>query len=415
MKIQNFAVVFIVIIMPIALLLSVYTGNLIDVANRQAMYDSILLDSTYDAIRAYQMNTLNDDYQSESNSKVRDINASVNTFFDSLAAGFSSSALTKRELAGYIPAMLYTLYDGYYVYGTYGNAVNTTGELKYRTEKSISDKEYGLKPYVYYSCEYADSSGSYDIIVNYTLDNYITVTGTYTEENGDKAYIARSGYYINTSSSKIKVNSSGAEPAGYDNKIITLYPGSDKEVVIKPEELGEYVTALDTSTKKVNDKYIRENYEVVPANGKGKYYNYVIYNDVKYYLDDDLIKNGEVDASKLIREGQENLSFNSTYDGIPIFYIQNNKRIYISNNAFDEIKSYLGVENDRDIYNKSKYKDVNAYYYYYKSYNFSKDVYNALKKYRLRKHNNNRRRNRNSNKSNSIKLAIWRRRKFSIL
>ena len=110
MKIQNFAVIFIVIIMPIALVLSVYTGNLIDVANRQASYDSILLNSTFDAVRAYQMNTLNNDYEAVTNSKVRDINSSVNSFFNSLASGLSSSGLTKRELTDYIPYMMDIIY-----------------------------------------------------------------------------------------------------------------------------------------------------------------------------------------------------------------------------------------------------------------------------------------------------------------
>ncbi len=102
MKIQNYSVIFIVIIMPIALILSIYTGNLIDVANKQSQYDALLLGATYDAVRAYQMNTLNNSYDSESNSKVRDINASINSFFNSLAAGMSQSGLTKNELRNYI-------------------------------------------------------------------------------------------------------------------------------------------------------------------------------------------------------------------------------------------------------------------------------------------------------------------------
>ena len=84
MKLQNFSVIFIAIIMPIALVLSIYTGNLVSVANKQSSYDSILLNSTYDAVRAYQMNTLQNSYDSETNSKVRDINASINTFFNSI-------------------------------------------------------------------------------------------------------------------------------------------------------------------------------------------------------------------------------------------------------------------------------------------------------------------------------------------
>ena len=79
------------------------------------------------------MNTLNNSYDSESNSKVRDINASINSFFNSLAAGMSQSGLTKNELTDYVPAMLYTLYDGYYVYGVYNNVASTKNGISYDT------------------------------------------------------------------------------------------------------------------------------------------------------------------------------------------------------------------------------------------------------------------------------------------
>src|SRR5574344_2708779 len=115
MKIQHLAVIFIIIILPISLVLSLYTGNLIKVSNKESSYDALLLNSTYDAIRAYQMNTLNNNYAGVSDSKVRDINASTNSFFNSLAIGLSSSGYGKDELKTYVPAMLYTLYDGYYV------------------------------------------------------------------------------------------------------------------------------------------------------------------------------------------------------------------------------------------------------------------------------------------------------------
>lgn len=59
MKIQQLAVVFIIIILPIVLVLSEYTDNNIKVLQKQAEYSDILLSSTNDAVRAFQMNTLN--------------------------------------------------------------------------------------------------------------------------------------------------------------------------------------------------------------------------------------------------------------------------------------------------------------------------------------------------------------------
>ena len=76
----------------------------------------------------------------------------------------------------YVPALAFTLYDGYYIYS--------------RNRKTAEEEySYELKPYIYYSCEY--KSGSKRAIINYTLDNYITVY----YYDGSK-YSTKSGYLI---------------------------------------------------------------------------------------------------------------------------------------------------------------------------------------------------------------------------
>lgn len=371
MKLQNFSVIFIVIILPIALVLSIYTGNLISVANQQSSYDSILLNSTYDAVRAYQMNTLQNSYDAETNSKVRDINASINTFFNSLSLGLSSSGYSKEDLTNYIPAMLYTLYDGYYVYGVFDNIVNTDGKIEYNESSTVNKRQYGLKPYIYYSCEYADKYGNYDLIVNYTLDNYITVTGTYLDsETNKKVNIAESGYYVNYNNMSVPTSPSG--PAKFEDKIITLYQGEENEVKIKPEQLGEYLITIDESQETGEFQY-----NLITDSGKAKYYNYVIYNGIKYYLDTDHI-NADGTPLQATKNGNVNASFNVTYDSIPIFFLDRDTRIYISQSTFNEIKSFLGVNEDSKIYSGECFKDVNAYYYYYRADKFSRSVENAL-------------------------------------
>ena len=369
MKLQNFAVVFIIIVLPISLVLSVYTGNLITVANKQADYDSTLLNSTYDSVRAYQMNTLHNSYESATNSKVRDINAAINSFFNSLAAGFSSSGLGKQELKEYIPAMLYTLYDGYYVYGAYDNVASASDKIEYSKKYNLSRKEYGLKPYIYYSCEYADKNGNYDLIVNYTLDNYITVTGSYRDKDGIMKNIAQSGYYINYNNMQVNMQPDG-NPANFSDKTVRLYPGNANEVVIKPEKLGEYIIAYDT---KITKEYNRVNYNYIVTDENPKYFNYILYNNIKYYLDVDHI------GATVESDGTNNLSFNMTYDGYPIFFLDGDKRTYISKSTFDELKQFLGVTEDSDMYSSDRcFKDVNSYYYYYRAVTFSKNVQPAL-------------------------------------
>ena len=170
MKIQSLAVMFIILILPISLVLASYTQNRVKILQTQASYDSKLNDATYDALKAYQLNSLNSDTSDYTNSKMRDIKASANTFFTSLADTMNATGYSKEMLQPFVPALVYTLYDGYYLYGKYKNVLPSQGAVQ---EYNDSQYQWGLKPYVYYSCRYV--KGSEEVIVNYTLDNFITV------------------------------------------------------------------------------------------------------------------------------------------------------------------------------------------------------------------------------------------------
>ena len=76
---------------------------------------------------------------------------------------------------------------------------------------------------MYYSAKYALNNGDI-VIINYTLDNYITVYGN---AQADGSYVARSGYLIDPSKvTNINENS----------KTLTY----DGNVNIKPESLVEH-------------------------------------------------------------------------------------------------------------------------------------------------------------------------------
>lgn len=339
MKLQQLAVVFIIIVLPIAIVLSEYTNINMQVLNKQAEYDNILLTSTYDAIRAFQMNTLNNGYSTISDSKIRDISASVNSFYNSLATSLGSSGYKLEDLQGYIPALLFTMYDGYYLYGDYQNIVtleNNGGKLKqkYSTENSNNLKSTnGIKPYIYYTCEYKDN-GQFDIVVNYTLDNYISVMGK--DRNG--TIVNMSGYLINPSS--VTRDGSGN---------ITAHG-----ITIQPEKLGEYVTILDAGIETTN---------LVPYNnGEPTYYQYVYYNHQKYYLDN----NPEEDAT--------------SYNGINIFRLNNNLRTYLNENEANSLAKYI-LENDTATYselNADNFIDKSAYKYYNEALDFSNKIINLF-------------------------------------
>ena len=172
MKIQYLAVIFIIIILPISLILSAYTQNHIATLNSQELYDSKLDTATYDAVKAFQLNTINNSTSDIQNSKIRDIEAAVNTFFNSIASNFNMAGYNIDVLNKYVPALVFTMYDGIYIYTSY---TNTLGEVNVSTNSTYKDGENlaGLKPYIFYSCRY--KTGANDVVITYSLDNYIQI------------------------------------------------------------------------------------------------------------------------------------------------------------------------------------------------------------------------------------------------
>ncbi len=57
MKLQNMAVIFAIIIIPITIMLSAYIGIQVDTASLKHSYDTELMDATHDAIVAFELNT----------------------------------------------------------------------------------------------------------------------------------------------------------------------------------------------------------------------------------------------------------------------------------------------------------------------------------------------------------------------
>lgn len=85
MKLQSWIVVFAIIVIPIVLVMSLYIQVQINYVNLQGNYDTVLNNATYDAIKAFQINELNSTTQNIAQEKIRDVEASVTTFYNSLA------------------------------------------------------------------------------------------------------------------------------------------------------------------------------------------------------------------------------------------------------------------------------------------------------------------------------------------
>ena len=204
MKIQNLAVIFIIIVLPISLILSSYVQSQTKTLSLQISYDSKLNNATYDALKAFQLNTINSSTSDLANSKLRDIEASVNTFFNSISSNFNMSGYNQDILKEYVPALVYTMYDGYYIYSPYNNTITDeeenpkdengdrlTDENGNPTKVTYhnGDRLSGLKPYIHYSCRYQTSS--IDVVITYSLDNYITVEGMINNNP-----VCKSGYLL---------------------------------------------------------------------------------------------------------------------------------------------------------------------------------------------------------------------------
>ena len=311
MKIQNLAIIFIIIILPISLVLASYTKTRVETLNLQAEYDTKLNSATYDALKAYQVNSLQNKVGGLANSKIRDINASINTFFNSMQSNFPTLGYTKESIQNYVPAIVYTMYDGYYVYAPFTNTWGTNSsnssistemeeQIKTSSQTKYKDKQelYDLKPYVYYSCRYI--RGDIDVVITYSLDNYIQIQGNIGGET-----VSRYGYLLNN----LKIN---GDTITYEGAEIKTEDG---------EKLKENVY--------INGNVNYSSYQCLKKNGT-KYYSdglnaFTVSNGERINQDDNVNLNSVVEkttaddvkyndsARKYFLEAQELKSFMEEY------------------------------------------------------------------------------------------------------
>ena len=244
MKIQYLAVIFIIIMLPISLVFSAYISAQVDTLDLQISYDTKLDNATNDAIKAFQLNTVNSSTSDLTNSKIRDIEAAANSFFTSIATNFNMTGYNSDNLQSYVPALVFTLYDGFYIYSPFENTLDEETRSQLPQDGSVTyaggEKVTGLKPYIYYSCRYV--KGQMDVTITYSLDNYITVQGYDKNGNGinDAGYLLDDSLNYNESTGR--VNYRGVE-------------------ITSEAPLREYI--------------------------RGEEFQYVKINGVKYYLEND--------------------------------------------------------------------------------------------------------------------------------
>ena len=339
MKIQSLAIIFIIIVLPISMLLASYTQSRITTISLQSKYDSKLKDATYDALKAYQLNSLNDNNSEYANSKIRDINASVNTFFNSIATNFSTAGYSKTTLQNYVPAVVYTMYDGYYIYSPYTNTWKTdtanqnikdemTTQIPTQSSGTYEEGKtlYGLKPYIYYSCRYKSGDDN-DIVITYSLDNYIAIQG----KIGGKT-VSKYGYIL----SDINIS-------------------SDEEVIYK----GITINTENGYT------------ENVMVNGTVGTYRCIKKNGTKYYWDNNSKKAFSViNGKKIEQNGISNDEFDNNKNAINYFKEAKEMNDYIKNTPF---LNNLSTKDTVNINTGERYGDSkdNPYQTVNKIFNFT--------------------------------------------
>lgn len=261
MKLQHFAVIFIIIVLPISFLLSESMNLKIEEVNMKNLYDSRLNEATYDAVKAFEINTANNKIAKLSQKeKEKEVKYIVDIFYRSLAEQFSDKGYEKDSLKDYTPAILINLYDGFYMYSKYKNVEN-------------NEYEYGIKPYEYYTCRYKKDN-NYDFIVNYTLDNYIKIYGIVNNQ-----IVNKSGYLIDISKidedSKLKIDSGAdIDCLYYDNLKIEKEILTNNEIkkensqVIEDEKTIESLDAVKYYIESYKfTKWVNENLaDIKPIN-----------------------------------------------------------------------------------------------------------------------------------------------------
>lgn len=327
MKIQHLAVIFVIIIIPISLVLSFYINTHISTIEKQTQYNTKLINATYDMAKAFQINTFNNRYSTLNNSKIRDIEASISTFYRTLGTNMGTIGYGAEDLQSYTPAILCTLYDGYYIYTKYKD-----------TETNVYG--YGLKPFISYSCRYVKGN-NYDFVINYTLDNTITIIG---EVDGN--YVTKTGHLVSevnnpiTGSETLKENLITIEGAGSN----TTTQKAEYEYVVYGSE--KIYKEIDTNGTEQYFRYstdYRKNYvsdvskEEISNffNGDGKKSAYKYYEEAIEFTK--WVKNnlGSIQQSNSVDINGNSIEFASNING-NIFAIGTNNNPLKSDSAFNE-------------------------------------------------------------------------------
>lgn len=160
MKIQHYAIIFIIIILPFSIICKSKVDKKIDVLSEQTRINNALDTATSDAVDT--LIELNDEFYALYDGKTLDVTPTIakegiKSFFNTLAVNYTlpftaDEKYAENYFSPYIPAIVVVAYDGFYIYSVEDDG----GEYKYVLSPKI--------PYAYEEDGY---------IINFTLGNAI--------------------------------------------------------------------------------------------------------------------------------------------------------------------------------------------------------------------------------------------------
>ena len=402
MKIQNLGIIFLVIAIPVLVLLSYYLNLQRDTLELQSQYATKLAEATKEGIKAFEVNTV--DWREWVGDTTRTTTrnnamAVVNTFITSLSNSLNLTGTAKEYITNYIPAVVMTMYNGYYIYApTYvpitletsdgvqlyynaderilttdaangknlpaykpkDNATNViTARYEYQDQNdntinishnfvvdlSEADTEYihMLSNQMAYAAQYSKGTNT-NIVVNYTLDNRIYIMG---RVNGQ--VVEEDGYlvYFDSSAEMPRMHLRTNNPTDDSDIIVdnSIKNTTYENTLIEPEILEEQIVYFDddSSHKLGTFKYI-----------------YDINHDKLYYdeSEDNFFTISPDDQSKQFISDLPNIKVGSDgcrYKSVSILLGDNTnateyKKIYQVLNGEDKGKWYIDIkQNPSDV------------------------------------------------------------------
>ncbi|MBR3280394.1 MAG: hypothetical protein IKI57_00925 [Clostridia bacterium] len=180
MKIQHWAIIFIIIIVPFSIVCRNVINNKILTLRDETRYNNIIDNASFDAVA--QLRELDNEFGLGKNIPLtKDLmDAVIDRFFNTLCVNFNLPAnrqVAEEYFDKYIPAIVIVGYDGLYVYSC---------------EQASDGYGFKLKPKI----PYAYNVPGTNCTINFTLDNYVKIF--ISDETFMNGYELEDGYTAGT-------------------------------------------------------------------------------------------------------------------------------------------------------------------------------------------------------------------------